>query len=583
MIEPRYGVLQTLFADRVFRIPHYQRFYSWGIRQREDLFSDIRKLATQKEDQHHFMATIVCHKTAETKSVGASQYRIYDIVDGQQRMTTLILLLKTIELGMPEASEDRNDLAKILVKRDGHLILLQTNNANEYLFNRFIRDGKVPQESEIQTHSDRSLARAISDCSKFVADWRQEQSIAGLMSLVLHRLGFVVHDTEDSRAVYTVFEVLNSRGLDVDWLDKTKSVLMGVAHELGTTPAAIAAEIQSLQSLWGEVYREIAKEDVTGDEILRVTATLYYGSAAGKPRSSEESLELLRGESKAFDKPRQISERLLAVARKLVRLHGDVFLGPVTEVLHCRLLAVAILSANGVNDRERDKLLHQWERTTFRIFGLNSKDSRTKVGAHVRLAAEIMKNVEMQTFSQIMTALRELGADFPVEGAVEEGLVAKDSYENPDKCRYVLWHYEEYLANSVGVGATVNEHDRNEIWKSGARDSIEHIFPQNPSREAAWNGKMRRGRGKEQPIGIHVHRIGNLVLLPIRMNQETKIRPFSEKKKIYAKHSLRMIQEICDEDDWTLKQIEDREARIVAWAKTQWADIDENLFVLRSD
>lgn len=72
MIEPRYGVLQNLFADRVFRIPHYQRFYSWRLRQREDLFSDIKKLATQKGDQHHFMATIVCHKTAETKSVGTS-------------------------------------------------------------------------------------------------------------------------------------------------------------------------------------------------------------------------------------------------------------------------------------------------------------------------------------------------------------------------------------------------------------------------------------------------------------------------------------------------------------------------------
>jgi hypothetical protein len=45
MIEPRYGVLQTLFADRVFRIPHYQRFYSWQKRQRDDLFADIRKLA----------------------------------------------------------------------------------------------------------------------------------------------------------------------------------------------------------------------------------------------------------------------------------------------------------------------------------------------------------------------------------------------------------------------------------------------------------------------------------------------------------------------------------------------------------
>jgi hypothetical protein len=274
-------------------------------------------------------------------------------------MTTLIILLKCIELALAKDSDDRNDLAKILVKRDGHLILLQTNNANEYLFNRFIREGKLPQDSEIHTHSDRNLSHAINDCSKFGREWQESQNITALMSLVLHRLGFVVHDTEDSRAVYTVFEVLNSRGLDVDWLDKTKSVLMGLAYELASSHEAAAAEIQTLQGMWGEIYREIAKENVPGDEILRVTATLYYGAAAGKPRSSDDSLELLREECNAFDKPRQISERLLDVARKLVRLHGDVYLGAVTEILQCRLLAVGILSAGGVNENERQKLLSQ--------------------------------------------------------------------------------------------------------------------------------------------------------------------------------------------------------------------------------
>ena len=48
MIEPRYGVLQTLFADRVFRIPHYQRFYSWQKRKREDLFNDLKKSDTPR-------------------------------------------------------------------------------------------------------------------------------------------------------------------------------------------------------------------------------------------------------------------------------------------------------------------------------------------------------------------------------------------------------------------------------------------------------------------------------------------------------------------------------------------------------
>lgn len=311
MIEPTYAVLQKLFADRVFRIPSYQRFYSWGKRQREDLFKDLKALALRGDDQHHFMATIVCHRTTTVIPVGTNQYRIYDIVDGQQRMTTLVILLKCIELELHPDSEDRTDLARILVKRDGQLILLQTNNANEHIFNRFIRQGTLPDKSDIHTHSDQNLIDSISECRKFANEWALGRGIANLMSLVLHRLGFVVYDTEDSRVVYTVFEVLNSRGLAVDWLDKTKSVLMGRAFEKSESPEAAQAEIDRLQAIWAHIYREIAKEDVPGDEILRVTATLYYGADHSKPRSADESLELLREECDTFQKPRQVSERLL--------------------------------------------------------------------------------------------------------------------------------------------------------------------------------------------------------------------------------------------------------------------------------
>lgn len=103
MIEPRYATLQKLFADRVFRIPAYQRFYSWQTRQRSDLFSDLTKLASGRQDQHHFMATIVCNRTGETKAIGTAEYVLHDVVDGQQRLTTLILLLKCVELQLSEA------------------------------------------------------------------------------------------------------------------------------------------------------------------------------------------------------------------------------------------------------------------------------------------------------------------------------------------------------------------------------------------------------------------------------------------------------------------------------------------------
>jgi len=575
MIQPTYGVLQTLFADRVFRIPHYQRFYSWRTRQRQDLFSDIRKLASDGQDQHHFMATLVCYRTPETKSVGMNQYRLYDIVDGQQRLTTLIILLKCIELALADNSADRADLARILVKRDGHLILLQTNNANERLFNRFIREGVRPSADDLQIHSDYHLAAAIKECESFVAEWKKNGGLDGLMSLVLHRLGFVVHDTEDSRAVYTVFEVLNSRGLDVDWLDKAKSMLMGRAFELAASATAAASEVQSLQNLWGEIYRELAREDIPGDEVLRVTATLYFGAGAGKPRSAEDSLDQLRSNCDTFDKSRILSARILDCARKLSEVHGAIHLGPVTDILHARLLAVALKLAKGVSESERANLLEQWERVTFRIFGLFGKDARHEVGDYVRLAAKIVgDDLDMRTYNQIMAALQGLGKKYAIDQAVMEGLVGRDCYEkSPELCRYILWLYEENLANQLGSGATVDPHARAAIWRMRASDSVEHVFPQNPSGEPGWNRKMRRKGKSPQAVAEHVGRIGNLVLLPLVLNKTAKTKPFTEKKEIYRAHKLRMIEQVCNESDWTLDEIESREEEIVRFAETRWADL----------
>ena len=57
------------------------------------------------------------------------------------------------------------------------------------------------------------------------------------------------------------------------------------------------------------------------------------------------------------------------------------------------------------------------------------------------------------------------------------------------------------------------------------------------------------------------------------MNSEANADSFDEKKKIYAKHNLRMIKEVVEEQDWTLASIERREAVIAAWARVRWADV----------
>ncbi len=578
MIEPKYNNLNALFVDRVFRIPKYQRYYSWGKKQRQDLFSDISQifqLNKKGADRDHFMATIVCYRTDEVKAVGSKEYRMYDIVDGQQRLTTLILLLKSVQLNLDEG-EEKDDLSKIIVKSDGNLILLQTNNTNKHIFNNFIRDGEIPKKSDLKTHADRNIYAGIKDCQKYVDEWHEENDdILSLFRVIRNKLGFVVYDTADPRVVYSVFEVLNSRGLIVDWLDKCKSSLMGLSYEKAKSDESRNTFISELNDLWGNIYQEIARYPIPGHEILRVTATLYTGTEFGKPQKAETALSSLKDTCSSPEDTIKVSKQILEVAKKLVNLQSNVHLGPVTNVLQARVLAVAISLTTSLSENERKKVLRQWEKVTFRIYGIFGKDSRSKVGDYVRLANKIMnKSSEASRYSEIMSAVRTIGSAYPVEQAINEGLKNKDVYDgNQDVVRYILWRYEENLAKEAGQGSVVNEEFKKEIWEvRSVNESIEHIMPQNPEPGGAWDGKI----DKDSDYAHVVNGIGNLILLPQPLNNEAKRQGFVAKKNVYLKsEGLRMVQEITRRDNWSQTEIKERENKMLDWVTKEWEDIQD--------
>ena len=295
---------------------------------------------------------------------------------------------------------------------------------------------------------------------------------------------------------------------------------------------------------------------------------------AANPFRRMSRLRIFATSARQRRSPQQISTSLYDVARKLVSLESNRSLEVVTEILQARILAVALLSAACMSDAERKRALDEWERVTFRIFGLFGKDARTKVGEYVRLAERINNRSEgASRYSEIMASLRKLGEDFPIEQAVAAGLSGRNCYEAPSVCRYVLWKYEEDLAKSSGKHATIDEHARQAIWNERADDSIEHIFPQNPEEGGAWDGKMRRGKGKIQPTSDHVNRIGNLILLPQMLNEEAKRKGFQNKKSTYERHNLRMVAEVVKRADWNLTSIDEREAKICEFATRAWADV----------
>lgn len=562
-IKPDYFTFDTLLHKRLFRIPNYQRAYSWETKQREDLFGDIRKLTHYDDDRHHFMATVVCLKTTQKEEIGADEFDVLDIVDGQQRLTTLVILLKALAKILLNGGQDEQKeaarLQELLVKGDKRLILLQTNHDDTlFIFHNYLENGAIPDNKSVKTLAERNLVEAIQECEDFVQRW--DAGPLSLLRIIKNRLDFIFYVLEQEGLVYTVFEVLNSRGLDVDWLDKCKSMLMGIAFEK-FAPEIREEHIQVLHQYWTNIYKTIGLRKVPGHEILRFAATLQQPNVPNRIISAEKAIDFFR--EYCNQEPAaviSVSSDFLNIARKLEQLYENPRLSAVTDIIQARFLAVAIMLTESLNDQDREEILEAWEKVTFRIFGLYRKDSRTKVGDYTRLAYYIY-NYQMSK-QNIITEITALGDDHPVKEAIKQmrGTDCYNGWEND--LRYFFYRYEEYLA--AQQGGTISTHIWEQVWRASPATTIEHIHPQKPGAE--WQGKLGRS-----PLEKQAHRLGNLMLLPPGVNSKAGTKSFKEKKKIYRKHNhLKFMDEVITKADWNKKAIEERENRLLAWAEKTW-------------
>jgi hypothetical protein len=580
MIQPEFKPLIVILSDKLFRIPEYQRHYSWQKKQRYELFEDIRKLQAAREkydERTHFMATIVCLKTKEKEPVGSNTFYIYDVVDGQQRLTTLVILLKAISLKLKNAEQldEAKELDKLLVKDDARLIILQNNHDNRDILRNYLKNGQRPEVDSIKTTADNNISQAIKECERFVNSYPDAVS---LLALIKNQLYFIFQSLEDKGAVYTIFEVLNSRGLDVDWLDKCKSLLMGLLYEYASSPESydlFSQHLNELHGYWSDIYREIGLQNIPGHEIIRFAATLKEESGAGRPLSAEDTLEFFKsdctkasGTDLVINKIIENTVWLKEITSCLSKLYADKRRNAVTDITQARLLAVAIMLRKDLREEDRNRLLEQWERTSFKIFGLFRKDARTKIGEYVRAAKKIRKDANANV-DDLLNSISGIGNDFPIETAVEE-LKKHDFYSDWQKeLQYFFFRYEEHLARINGT--QLNQAIWNEIWESNPNSTIEHILPQDKS-NPGWSD-IAETKHKEL-----LHSIGNLCLLSPSLNSKASNNCFEAKKEIYKKANLMMLRDIIFDDGakrnvWDEDAINGRREQLINFAIGEWKDL----------
>ena len=557
VIQPQYLPLAKLLNGRLFRIPDYQRAYSWTSKERGALLNDIDKTYTKGPDAGHFMATTVCLRRGK-QTLGTDEFHILEIVDGQQRLTTLIILLKSIALALDNNKKEERKIAveldDLLVKSEaGALLLLQTNHDSSHYFSNFLRHGTQVASDEAKTLADHELLKAIEDCVEFVSVWKkQKRELSALVAMLKNRLFLLLHEIEEEETVYTVFEVLNSRGLEVSWIDRFKSALMGAAFELRASDKKEV--INELHRVWRDIYACIGLRQGMSSEALRFAATLRTKSTPSRPLGEEDAVAELRSQASKAKGILSVAQWLLKVTQACDTVISNPRLHAVTRISQARLLAVAINLRDDIKLDKRMELLRHWEKVSFRIYGMMGNDARTRVGDYARLSWQVVnENLDAKS---IDIALGSIGEEFPIKDAVDK-LRDTNCYGGWEtELRYFLFRYEEHLSEKAGLNFSNEQWEK--IWLVSPSESIEHIWPQSKAAKTA------------------VDRLGNLLLLPPKLNSKLQDKDPFQKTDAYRKTGLLIAGEVADKivasKKWNTKTIEERETELLNWALSEWDD-----------
>ena len=152
-------------------------------------------------------------------------------------------------------------------------------------------------------------------------------------------------------------------------------------------------------------------------------------------------------------------------------------------------------------------------------------------------------------------ALVEIGKDFPIEDAVD-CMRNADCYDNWEaELRYFMFRYEEHLTRKQKLNFSNEQWEK--IWMVSPSESIEHIWAKSKAPD-----KSR-------------HRLGNLVLLPPKLNSALQDTPAKGKAANYRKTGLLIAGEVAnviDHAGWNSRSIKEREERLLEWAAEEWAD-----------
>ena len=254
---------QLLGNGLTYRVPQYQRDYSWKQDEWDDLWEDIKTALTDIDDPAHYMGYIVL-QTTDNKQ--------FDVIDGQQRLATLsVLALATISVLLDLADEgvdtedNRRRAEQFRATFIGYLDPVTLVPMSKLRLNRndegFYQDYLVPLKRLQQRRlrpSERLLQAAFEWFRRKIfescGEKRRGEDIARFLDTLSDRLFFTTIIVNDELNAFTVFETLNARGVELSPADLLKNHLFAVVSRQRSTSDA---DLETLDRRWKDLADRI--------------------------------------------------------------------------------------------------------------------------------------------------------------------------------------------------------------------------------------------------------------------------------------------------------------------------------------
>jgi uncharacterized protein with ParB-like and HNH nuclease domain len=556
--------IRQIFSNEfAFTIPSYQRPYSWGVEQTTELFSDLLVASegfspeaqrTKPEATPYFLGSIVLIKTEQTP--------VADVIDGQQRLTTIALLLSALKVSF-EGSKQHSTFANLLFEEGNQFIgtkdrcrLTLRDRDHDFFEKNILRHDKLDHLEELTLGSWSDPQRKIAENAAFLVKKVHElstESRDALAAYLLQHTYLVVVSTPDLESAFRIFSVLNDRGLDLTAADILKAEIIGKIAE---------DEQQQFVKAW-----EDAEENLGTARFAELFSNLRMIHAKNKQRKSildevRESIPLLKNPK------RFIQEELVPSSESygIILSHDYESTDKKADVRINRSLrflarlddsdwvpaALSYLTRFSNSPQLVDQFLAGLERLGATMW-LRNCDVNDRIRRHSLLLSEIESGKDLTLGSSALQITeKEINQTI--------GVLDGDIYNLSSKKKrtMILLRLDEVLSS----GEASYEFDR---------ITVEHVLPQNPDQESVWH----QWWPDSDEQSVNVHRIGNLALLNRRQNSAASNWDFEKKKTKYfggksGSSPFPITTEVLKKSTWTPEDFNERQSRFVGLLTNEW-------------